>query len=209
MFAASPSAPRPAYLGPWEQVGYQGRLGHIDPASATMHVLNDLASSRRFPPRCLRILRERAIHAAVGDPGARVAWLGIEQAEDDLESLQSVLIRVLHLGGDPIGFGVARPGRIPRLTGLYVDPAWQRRGHGREILTALVGDLATAGAIRLVTAAASPAKAFYLAFGFQEGFPFSASPPGLDQGPRMYFHHMTLVLRASGFHSSSRNHCHG
>lgn len=167
-----------------------------------MLVLSDLDASRRFAPDRLRVLREYAIRAAVADPGQQATWLSIEETGDDLASLQNVLIRVLLLDGDPIGFGMAQLETTPRLTALYIHPDFQRRGYGRKILTALSADLMATGAATVATAAAAPAQPFYLALGFQRRFSYSASPTGWEQGPRMYFHHMTAPIPALGFIST-------
>lgn len=167
-----------------------------------MLVLSDLDASRRFSPDRLRVLRENAIRAAVADTGQQATWLSIEEAGDDLASLRNVLIRVLHLDGDPIGFGIAQLATTSRLTALYIHPDFHRRGHGRKILTALSADLMATGATTLATAAAAPAQPFYLALGFQRGFSYSASPSGWEQGPRMVFHHMTAAIPALGFLST-------
>ena len=174
-----------------------------------MHTLGDPDVSRRFSPDRLRMVRDLAIRGAVAEPGPQAAWLEIEQSGDHLDLLQNVLIRVLHLDGDPIGFGVAHFGIQPRLTALYIHPDCQGRGYGRSILTSLYDDLMALGAATLATAAAAPAKPFYLALGFQESFSYSASRNDRDQGPRMCFHHMTALLPALGFPSTSRNLCNG
>ncbi len=162
-----------------------------------MPELSDLDASRRFAPERLRLLRTLAIRAAVDDPQAQATWLGIEQSDDFLEALHGVLIRVLHRDGEPIGYGTIKLGHLPRLVGLYIHPAHQRRGHGQTILSALASDLAASGGLSLVTAAAAPALPFYLALGFQKRYTFSASPTQWDQGPSMSFYHMTRTIAAT------------
>ncbi len=162
-----------------------------------MPVISDFDASRRFAPDRLRMLRTLAIRAAVGDPAVQATWLGIEQSDDFLDALQGVLIRVLHIDGEPIGYGTIKLGHLPRLVALYIHPAYQRRGHGQAMLTALADDLRASGACSLVTAAAAPALPFYLASGFQKRYAFSASPVHWDQGPAMCFYHMTRTIAAT------------
>ena len=94
--------------------------------------------------------------------------------------------RVAIIDGRVVGFATVIAGVLEsdlELDDLFVDPDWQRRGVGRQ----LVADLATTARSRGVEAVLvtgnSHAKAFYLSMGFVE---FSEAPTAFGAAPRFY-----------------------
>jgi GNAT superfamily N-acetyltransferase len=75
-------------------------------------------------------------------------------------------------------------GRRGHIASMSTEPAWQRRGYGREVFAALLGWFAEAEVVRIDLRATDDGRPLYEAFGFRElgGATMAWTAPGVVPG---------------------------
>lgn len=101
-------------------------------------------------------------------------WLATREPACYAEAMQEEQTLVVEQGGEIVGWGALSAGK-EQITNVFVDPAHQRCGIGREIIAALEAAARRAGLARVALQATGTAIDFYRAVGYESDPP---APPG-------------------------------
>jgi GNAT superfamily N-acetyltransferase len=119
--------------------------------------------------------------AAKASWGYPAEWLKLwrEDLRYDERTLAEQCVVVTELAGQLLGVcSVSSRGSDADLEGLWIDPAWLRRGLGRALLQEAMRRVARSGATRLHVDSEPRAEGFYLRMGARRVGTVPSRPPG-------------------------------
>lgn len=140
-----------------------------------MEAILRIATTRDLPGLCALAL------AAKASWGYPAEWLALwrEDLRYDERTLAEQCVLVAELDGELRGVcSFSSRGLDADLEGLWIDPAWLRRGLGRALLEEAMRRAGRGGAVRMHIDSEPRAEGFYLRMGARRVGTVPSRPPG-------------------------------